>query len=40
MPPEEYASLGVTTHSPHGTGADMVRFMATELPFDEKHPGV
>ena len=37
MTPEEYARLGVTTHSPHGTGADMIRFMMSlGLPFTEE----
>ena len=37
MSEKEYAELGVTTHSPHGSGADMVRFMgANGLPFEEK----
>ena len=37
MEPAEYAALGVTTHSPHGTGADMVRVMMSfGLPFTEE----
>lgn len=36
MEPAEYAALGVTTHSPHGSGADLIRFMgACGLPFTE-----
>ena len=36
MSAAEFAAVGVTTHSPHGTGADMVRVMrALGLPFDE-----
>ena len=37
MTAAEYASLGITTHSPHGTGADMVRFMgAHSMPWGEE----
>ena len=37
MEPAEYTALGVTTHSPHGTGADMVRVMMSfGLPFTEE----
>ena len=36
MPAEAFKALGVTTHSPHGTGSDMVREMASlGLPWSE-----
>ena len=35
MPADEFRALKITTHSPHGTGTDMVRFLASHgMPFD------
>jgi len=36
MTGEEFDALRLSMHSPHGTGADMTRFMGTELEFEEK----
>lgn len=35
MSQSEFRALNITTHSPHGTGPDMVRFMGTEGGFSE-----
>ena len=33
MSATQFDALGLTMHSPHGTGSDMVRFVQAELPF-------
>ena len=36
MSAAEFDALGITTHSPHGTGSDLTHHLATELPFEER----